>query len=53
MTLPIVAIGGITIDDIPAIMATGVNGVAVSGAIINADDPVEYTRNLLEKLNNK
>lgn len=53
MTLPIVAIGGITIDDIPAIMATGVNGVAVSGAIINANDPVEYTRNLLEKLNNK
>ena len=53
MTLPIVAIGGITIDDIPAIMATGVNGVAVSGAILNADDPVEYTRNLLEKLNNK
>ncbi len=53
MTLPIVAIGGITSDDIPAIMATGVNGVAVSGAILNADDPVEYTRNLLEKLNNK
>lgn len=53
MTLPIVAIGGIIIDDIPAIMATGVNGVAVSGAILNADDPVEYTRNLLEKLNNK
>lgn len=53
MILPIVAIGGITIDDIPAIMSTGANGIAVSGAIINADDPVEYTRCLLEKLNYK
>ncbi len=48
--LPIVAIGGITIDDIPAIMATGVNGVAMSGAIINADDPTAYTRSVINKL---
>lgn len=48
--LPIVAIGGITIDDIDAIMATGVNGVAVSGAIINAPDPVEYTSLIMQKL---
>ncbi|MDE6860155.1 MAG: thiamine phosphate synthase [Duncaniella sp.] len=48
--LPIVAIGGITIDDIEPLMGTGVNGVAMSGAIINADDPVDYTRRVLEKL---
>lgn len=48
--LPIVAIGGITIDDIDALMATGVNGVAVSGAIINAPDPVEYTSLIMQKL---
>lgn len=48
--LPIVAIGGITIDDINAIMATGVNGIAVSGAIINAPDPVEYTNHIMQKL---
>ncbi len=48
--LPIVAIGGITIDDIDAIMATGVNGIAVSGAIINAPDPVEYTTHIMQKL---
>ena len=47
--LPIVAIGGITIDDIDAIMATGVNGIAVSGAIINAPDPVEYTNHIMQK----
>lgn len=50
MLLPIVAIGGITVEDIPNLMATGINGVAVSGSIINADDPVAYTRRLLETL---
>lgn len=52
MTIPVVAIGGVTADDVPALMAAGVNGVAVSGAIITAPDPVEYTAALLEKLNN-
>ena len=49
--LPIGAIGGITLEDIPALMETGINGVAVSGAIINAPDPVEYTRQLIDALN--
>ncbi|MDE5953064.1 MAG: thiamine phosphate synthase, partial [Duncaniella sp.] len=48
--LPIVAIGGITIDDIDAIMQTGVNGIAMSGAIINSPDPVAYMRQVLEKI---
>lgn len=48
--LPIVAIGGITLEDIPAIMETGVNGVAMSGAIINAPDPVGYTREVIAAL---
>lgn len=39
--LPIVAIGGITADDVDDIMQTGVTGIAVSGAILNATDPVE------------
>lgn len=50
MDIPIVAIGGITIDDIDNIMATGVNGIAVSGSIINAPNPVEYTQQILNKL---
>lgn len=48
--LPIVAIGGITLEDLPSIMTTGVSGVAMSGAIINADDPVEYTRRVIDTL---
>lgn len=51
--LPVVAIGGITLDDITDLMATGVNGIAMSGSIINAENPVEYTRQVIEKLNSK
>ena len=36
---PVVAIGGITLADIPDITATGVSGIAVSGAVLNAPDP--------------
>ncbi len=48
--LPIVAIGGITIDDIPPLMETGVNGIAMSGSIINANDPVQHTSEIMNKL---
>ena len=48
--IPTVAIGGITYDDIPGIMHTGVNGVAVSGYIINATDPTAETRRIIELL---
>lgn len=52
MDIPIVAIGGITLDDVEPLMATGVNGIAVSGAIINAPDPMLYTSKIMEKLLN-
>lgn len=42
--LPIVAIGGILHQDISAIMQTGVTGIAVSGAVLNAENPVEEMR---------
>lgn len=45
--LPVVAIGGITADDIPALMGTGIAGVAVSGAIMNAEDPVAETKKII------
>ena len=48
--LPIVAIGGITVDDIPAIMETGVSGIALSGAILNAPDPVVMTTRIIDTL---
>lgn len=45
--LPIVAIGGITIADIPAILATGVTGIALSGSVLRAEDPVAEMRHLV------
>lgn len=51
--LPIVAIGEITLDDIDDIISTGVNGIAMSEAITNAENPVEYTKQVLAILNNK
>lgn len=37
-TLPVVAIGGITPDSVPALRSAGANGVAVASAILNAVD---------------
>ena len=38
--LPLVAIGGITIADVPSLMSTGVDGVAISGCVVRAAEPV-------------
>lgn len=46
--LPIVAIGGITFDDIGPIMRTGVTGIALSGSVLRADDPVAEMRRVVE-----
>ena len=56
ISLPIVSIGGITLEDIPDIMATGVNGIALSGSVLRAEDPVEEMRktvNLVDTLKMK
>jgi len=39
ITTPVIAIGGIELKDISLIMTTGVHGVAISGALTNANDP--------------
>lgn len=50
--LPIVAIGGILHQDISAIMQTGVTGIAVSGAVLNAENPVEEMRLFISATDN-
>lgn len=42
--LPVVAIGGITAADVAPLLKAGASGVAVSGAIGNAPDPVKAAR---------
>jgi thiamine-phosphate pyrophosphorylase len=45
--LPIVAIGGITAEDIPAIMQTGVTGIALSGTILHAEKPIDEMKKII------
>ena len=47
---PIVAIGGITAEDIPAIMSTGVSGIALSGTVLSAENPSAEMARLLSLL---
>ena len=45
-----VAVGGIRYEDIYLLMQSGVNGLAVSGAIAMAKDMAEETHRFLEAL---
>ena len=46
--MPVVAIGGITKADIPDLMRTGVQGIALSGTVLRAQDPAGEMRQILE-----
>jgi len=48
--VPVIAIGGVTADRVPALLAEGAYGVAVVGAVVDAADPAAATRSLLEAL---
>ncbi len=48
--LPIVAIGGITKEDIPALMRTGVTGIALSGSVLRAENPVEEIKKIIHTI---
>lgn len=50
INIPIVAIGGILKEDIPQIMQTGISGIALSGAVLNAQDPVSEMKTILKIL---
>lgn len=52
ITLPVVAIGGITVDDLGDILSTGVAGVAISGAILTSPDPALAATQFLNNFNN-
>lgn len=45
--LPLIAIGGITLADIPSLLHIGVDGIAISGAILSAPNPIVATQQFL------
>lgn len=50
INIPVYAIGGITMTDIPELMATGVYGIAVSGLITLQDNKKELLTQLNQQL---
>lgn len=48
--IPIYAIGGINQADIPAILSTGVWGISLSSAILNAPNPIKETTNIIQTI---
>ncbi|MFY1617784.1 thiamine phosphate synthase [Micromonospora sp. WMMD736] len=48
--VPVIAIGGVTADRVPALRAAGAYGVAVVGAVSSAADPGRATTELLRAL---
>lgn len=48
IAIPVVAIGGILLEDIPGLQAAGVHGVAVSGLITAAVNREQVVRNIYE-----
>lgn len=48
--LPVVAIGGIELEDVPQIRRSGIPGVALSGAIARSADPQQTTASFLRAL---
>lgn len=48
INLPVVGIGGIGADDIADLKAAGLNGIALSGSILRAQDPVHEMKRIIE-----
>lgn len=49
--IPVFAIGGITEIDIPPLLQTGIQGIALSGLIKNSADLTDKTREILKLMN--
>ena len=47
ITIPVVAIGGITREDIPSLKASGLSGIALSGGILKAENPVREMETII------
>lgn len=50
LKIPLFALGGIKLENIPDVMAAGADGIAMISAIIAANDPKTETTNLLKTI---
>ncbi len=51
LSYPLVAIGGISLNRLSEVLATGVNGIALISAVTKAADPLAATRQFLTRIN--
>jgi len=50
VSIPVIAIGGITGRNVESILTTGLGGIAVIGAISNSQEPRQTIRNFISKV---
>ena len=50
IAVPLVAIGGITVDNVGEVVRAGADAVAIISAVCAAPDPAEATRSFLERI---
>lgn len=48
--LPVIGVGGITLEDVPDVLSTGVYGIAASGGIVNSKDIRQATQLWLSEI---
>ena len=53
MTTAMVAIGGIKGNDIKLLRDKGIEGIAVSGAVLDSDDPADDMRMMIREIQNE
>ena len=50
ISIPLVAIGGIEKGDIPELLKCGIDGIALSGSILNADNPIMEMKEIVNEI---
>ncbi|MBR2976109.1 MAG: thiamine phosphate synthase [Alistipes sp.] len=50
ISIPVVAIGGIAQEDITPLLECGVDGIALSGSVLNSSNPISYMESIVDTI---
>ena len=50
ISIPLVAIGGIAREDITPLLECGVDGIALSGSVLNSNNPISYMESIVDTI---
>ena len=50
ISIPLVAIGGIAREDITPLLECGVDGIALSGSVLNSSNPISYMESIVDTI---